>query len=440
MEKRLWYLEKNFNNLTSDEIVFLKCYIDSLSNEKELSIVEKKLIMKLAIKEKCEYYGYPAVDVIFAAISNQEGGHYDSKNNTIVLNENIFNSNVYNTSDKYPFYANQTTELERMLLIANHECEHYFQYYDVKEGTLSLKSFSWLIFSLLKKYTDTGSSEYKLNYSYKEAENYANIRGWYDTGMFLARHKSLKNRSESDGDFIAWLQSSARKNLANQKNTDNKNQIIEDYNIEQLKKIVSLHPSLIEKYPMLSIFFYPKSEGTKYGELKNINLLFNQYLEIENEYGKTKNRDQVEEEKSIYRQFFYYLLGKDASTVERQYSEVLFDLASYDLISLSDIFDIANKPEKQYEKIVEIKCKRIHTFISRLEQITPFDNDELGKEYYGKLSDRLKETLKVYETSKLMYRDSNEKVESFMKVFRNEFSLDDVEYRNPAGKKSAINI
>ena len=132
MEKRLWYLEKNFNNLTSDEIVFLKCYIDSLSNEKELSIVEKKLIMKLAIKEKCEYYGYPAVDVIFAAISNQEGGHYDSKNNTIVLNENIFNSNVYNTSDKYPFYANQTTELERMLLIANHECEHYFQYYDVK--------------------------------------------------------------------------------------------------------------------------------------------------------------------------------------------------------------------------------------------------------------------------------------------------------------------
>lgn len=434
MQKRLEFLEKEFNNLSSDEINYLRIIMDSLVNKEQLSITEKKLIMKMAIREKCEYYGYPIIDVDFANVNNSEGGHYEQKTNKIILNSNILSNNILENATLYPFFADQTRELDRILLISNHECEHYFQCFDYKKGILSRKSFSWIIFYLINKYTDKnsqGKSEYKVNYNFKEIENYANIQGWYDTGLFLARHKSLN----IDQDVLnkLWLQSSARQNISSQKGKDGKKEIIENYNIRELIEIVDKNPSVIDQIPILSNFFYVQRTPIKRGKLKDLTVLLSQYKMIEQQYGNEKSREQVEEEKFVYRQFFYYLIGKDASIVSSKYNDVLYELALYEFISLQGIFDIENKQEDSYERISKIKIDRICNFLNRLEE-------NKADKLCDKLMNIAKETLKVYETSKLMYNDYNASVEKYMRIIREFFSLDNIEYRNPEDRKSAINI
>ena len=156
---------------------------------------------------------------------------------------------------------------------------------------------------------------------------------------------------------------------------------------------------------------------------------------MKNNINATGNTEiyQVEEEKYVYRQFFYYLLGKDASIVSNGYETLLYDLALYDLISLQGIFDIAKKAPKSYERVSKIKADRINAFVDRLEELKAY-------ELCDNLRDKTQETLRVYETSKLMYRDTNNNVEASMLCLRNRFDLTEVESRNPEGRKSAINI
>lgn len=434
MNKRLEYLESNFNTLSEEELKYLRMIVDDIIDKDNLSLIEKKLIMKLAIREKCKQYGYPVIDIDFESFGNKEGGKYVAKEKRILLNEDELNSGLSSDSTLYPYYSDITTELDRMLLIANHECEHYFQKYDLENNKLTKGSFAFLLYHLFNRYTPVspnGKSEYQVNYNYKEIENYANTQGWYDTGMFLVRHKSSKVNRELVHKL--WLQSSVRQNVSYQKNKDGKTQIIEDYNMETLRRIVYIHPSLVEQYPLLSTFFYGKDYDKESGKLKGLDVLLSQYLKIEQDYGHGKTRYQVEEEKYVYRQFFYYLLGKDASIVSNGYETLLYDLALYDLISLQGIFDIAKKAPKSYERVSKIKADRINAFVDRLEELKAY-------ELCDNLRDKTQETLRVYETSKLMYRDTNNNVEASMLCLRNRFDLTEVESRNPEGRKSAINI
>lgn len=433
MQKTLEFFDDNFNRLSSSEVDYLRTIIDLLIKKSQLSLTEKKLIMKMAVREKCEYYGYPIVDVDFCMINDPQGGNYNYETNKITISSSIFSNKAFGDVTSYPFFANQSRELDRLLLIANHECEHYFQYFDYKKGILSRKSFSWLVNLLTNRYTSKnsqGQSEYQVNYGYREIENYANIQGWYDTGLFLTRHKSKLDRQ-----FLSklCLQSTARQSLASQKGRDGKRLIIEDYNIKQLMYIVYMHPSLVGNCPLLSYFFLGKEAGNKRGKLKDLDTLLYQYQLLEQQYGKTKGRYQVEEEKFVYRQFFYYLIGKDASMVPSQYDDVLYDLAFYDLISLEYLFDIEKKPEIPYQKVSKIKVNRIITFLNRLEENKAYD-------LLDKLMSTAKEVLKAYETSKLMYNDYNDSVEKCMQIIRDHFWLDDIEFRNPVGRISALNI
>lgn len=435
MNERLEYLEKNFDTLSEEKMTYLKKYIDSIINNKSFSLVEKRLIARLAIKEKCEYYGYPPVKVEFGKVEiGGAGGAYLYEKNKIMIDEDALKGDVYGDTNSYPFYGDKTTELERTLLISNHECEHYFQQYDLNNGILSKKSFSIMLQQLLNRFTKVskdGKNEYKVNYRYKEMENYANIQGWYDTDLFLARHGYSNEHQDIVGKL--WLQASARQNFSYQKNTDGKSEIIEDYNIKELIDIIYKHPSYIENYPFLSYFFYGKEFGKKYGVIKETDLLLEEYLHLEQEYGKTKTRTQINDEEFIFRQFLYYLIGKDASKVSSKYAKVLYDLTFHELASLQGLFDFQNKNEKAYEKIVGIKINRICNFINRLCEIN-------ASELYDELWYAAKETLKVYETSKLMYNDFNSIVDDYMKFLREKLSITDVEFRDPEERASAMNI
>ena len=142
MNERLEYLERNFDTLSEEKMIYLKKYIDSIINNNSFSLVEKKLIARLAIKEKCEHYEYPSVKVEFGKVGiDDAGGAYFHEENKIMIDENRLRGNVYGDTNSYPFHGDKTTELERILLISNHECEHYFQHYDLNNGILSKNLF-----------------------------------------------------------------------------------------------------------------------------------------------------------------------------------------------------------------------------------------------------------------------------------------------------------
>ena len=64
MTDRLKYLYNNFDKLTEEENMYLSSIVDQLINKKtNLEELEKKLLIKYAIKDKCQYYGYPIINV-----------------------------------------------------------------------------------------------------------------------------------------------------------------------------------------------------------------------------------------------------------------------------------------------------------------------------------------------------------------------------------------
>jgi len=133
-------------------------------------------------------------------------------------------------------------------------------------------------------------------------------------------------------------------------------------------------------------------------------------------------------------QFFYHLLDKGYEFNCLNGDVVLSDLIINDLWSLENLFDLRKKNANIYEHIVEIKINRIINAINLLMKYNKYD---LHSE---KIISVVREVLKVYETSKLMYSDSNEDVENYLNVLRQFFGLTEIEYRDPKGRSSALNI
>ena len=196
MTERLKYLFDNFDKLTDDENMYLSSIIDQLINKQvNLDELEKKLLIKYVIREKCQYYGYPLINVEFIDENNvpedkkEAGGWYNAKKETIFISSNTLIDSFKNDKG-YPFYPEFSNELERIIFVSLHECEHYFQYYDFTNNQFNLRTYYWTIYKISMI---NNPKEYSVNYSYKQIENYANIHGWHDTGLFLARHHYKRN-------------------------------------------------------------------------------------------------------------------------------------------------------------------------------------------------------------------------------------------------------
>lgn len=428
MTERLKYIYDNFDKLTNEEKAYLSHVINQLINKQtKLDDLEKKIIIKYAIKEKCQYYRYPTINVEFIEEKNvpeekkEAGGWYDAKKEIIFISSNTLKDS-FKKNQGYPFYPEFSNELERMIFVALHECEHYFQHHDFANNQFNLKAYYWIIYDITKM---NKPGEYKVNYSYKQIENQANIHGWHDTGIFLSKHHYNRNL-----DIIPFLQSTARQELSHQK--ADKTDLIEYYNVSSLIKQCFSHPSLVDSYHLLKEFFV--SEGNEKGTLKNIELLIDQYNQIERHHKST------EEKQKIYQEFFNYLFNKDINVINKNCGLIVLDLITSDLISLQGIFDYTNSKENEKRNVIKKKIKRIIKYYDAIERLNILGVQDIFDSISDIINDILKETLKVYETSKLMYNNFDEEIEKTINELRNRFNFFDVEFRNQEGRKSAINI
>lgn len=424
----LKYLFDNFDKLTDEENIYLSSIIDQLINKQvELDELEKKLLIKYAIREKCQYYGYPIINVEFLDEKNVPedkkgtGGWYDPKKETIIITHNTL-KNFFREDLGYPFYSEFSNELERMIFASLHECEHYFQHYDFANNQFNLRTYYWTIYKISKMNNPT---EYSVNYSYKQIENHANIHGWHDTGVFLAKHHYKGNT-----DIIPFFQSTARQELSHQK--AEKTDLIEYYNVLCLIWKCKESPYLIENYPILKEFFV--NDGNEKGSLKNLNLLVSQYNQLERHHKST------EEKQIIYHEFFNFLFNKDINLINNNCGLIVLDLITSDLISLQGIFDYTNSKESEKRNVIRKKVNRIIKYYDVIERLNLLNVQDAFGSIIDIITDRFKEMLKVYETSKSMYNNYDEKIEIIINELRNRFSYFDVELRNEEGRKSAINI
>ena len=428
MIERLKYLFDNFDKLTDEENMYLSSIIDQLINKQvELDELEKKLLIKYAIREKCQYYGYPIINVEFLDEKNVPedkkgaGGWYDSKKETIIITPNTL-KNSFKEDQGYPFYSEFSNELERMIFASLHECEHYFQHYDFVNNQFNLRTYYWTIYKISKMNNPT---EYSVNYSYKQIENHANIHGWHDTGVFLAKHHYKGNT-----DIIPFLQSTARQELSHQK--AEKTDLIEYYNVSCLISKCKENPYLIENYPILKEFFV--NDGNEKGSLKNLNLLVSQYNQLERHHKST------EEKQIIYHEFFNFLFNKDINLINNNCGLIVLDLITSDLISLQGVFDYTNSKEKEKRNVIRKKVSRIIKYYDVIERLNLLNVQDAFGSISDIINDRLKEALKVYETSKSMYKNYDEEIERTINELRNRFNYFDIESRYEEGRKSAINI
>lgn len=437
MDKRLEYLYANFYNLTNQEYQYIGLLIDNIiQTDRKISEIESRLIFKYAVREKCLANGYPVVKVQYRQIEGKNANkkaNYSFIKNIITVNTRLYNFvSIDGLPNGYPHYGEIKNELAHYLKIAFHECEHYFQYSDLMKGILNKNSFAIVLRRIFSKYIKpkNGENEYNLNYNFKESEMYANKKGWYETIMFLSVRGCKKEIIDEISNV--WLQTGARINLAIQKDHNYNSVIIEKYNIEELTRIVEEHSEVLEEYPLLKKFYFGKEYGPHYGKIKSLEKLINDYRTVENHYYNGKFRHEVEEEKYVYRQFLYYIFSQNKDLIEIKYKDILNDLIINDLISLQGVFDFQNKDVNEYRKVVSEKINRVIDFSICYNKNSDEEN--------CCLMSTISETLKVYETSKLMYGDKDDVVEAKIEKLREKFNIYDVEYRNPQGRKSAINI
>ena len=427
MSDKLSYLYSNMYNLDKDDMYLLSLIIKNIINkDSELTEKEKKLLIKYAVMEKCLYYKYPVIPVQFVAEQavpqdkKDAGGWY--RNGVIYITQNTLND-AFLQNKSYPFYGEFTNEVERLLLVPDHECEHYFQAFDCQNNRFTLGAYYYVIYQITKL---NEPEEYHKNYAYKQIENQANVRGWQDVSRFLAKHQYRKKST-----IFPALQSAARSELSHQKSE--KSDLIEYYNISSLIKHCYIQPNLIDKYPLLQEFFI--NCGNNKGLLKDTASL------IEN-YNILPRRHVVSQEKQIiYQEFFNYLFNQDINRIDENAGLLVFDLIESDLISLQGVFDYKDSKPIERKKVIQEKIDRIIKYYGALSDLnllgTPYDDNNTIEDTMTK---HLKETLKVYETAKDMYNNFDEDTESFVNQLRERFNYYDVETRPQVGRMSAINI
>ena len=436
-----------FYSFTDNQYAYLKEAIipKILAKGDKASVMEKKLLIRFAVQEKCLYRGYNPIQVQFQFLEGTKGGYYSNEKNIIIFNEVYLRGTPSSLRNQYPFFVGTTSLVDRMLLIAFHESEHYIQRVDLMNGIITKNSFAYLLYLVFNRniHPENNITEYTFNYSFKEIESYANEQGWYDVVWFYARMNY--SREQHKGPFIAWLECVARSHMSFQKEYDENgkihNKIIENYNIGMLSNIVKLLPKLLDEYPVLKEFYQVNG---KEGILKDPKVLVSNYMKLDSEYrqrwgegvkkGYDLKRVDVNETKYVYRQFFYHLLDKGYDFGCLNGDVVLNDLILNDLFSLQALFDVRKKDQNIYQHIVEIKVNRLVRAINLLMQHNKYDS------YIEDIIRAASEVLRVYETSKLMYSDANEEVENFVGILRQLFGLTEIEYRDPKGRSSAVNI
>ncbi len=460
----------SFYSLNERQYEYLKSNVmpgilRDIFNGSPVHLSTAELLIRFAIKEKCLSRGYEPVKVEFKETGANRAAGYDNLRNVIVFNTNFVDGTIYElnkndlnsqfnlSTDKYPSFNKSTRHIDRLFMCSFHECEHYFQYSDFESKILTKNSFSALLNIIFNTRIDNHNY---LNYAYKEIENYATTEGWYDVSWFYAK-MGIK-QAQTIKPFRAWLQSIARNEGAFQNEITSEGttikSIIEDYNISKLSEVIKAHKGYLytKGYEMLN-HFYDRNTG----DIKPVIELVRDYNDLDRKYieeykkrsalGYDTKRLDPSEPKYVYRQFFYYLLSKGSKFDFYGADSVLTDMANNDLRSLEYIFDFKNKDENT-PIIVEKKIERVLGVLSLLSQNksiyckTP-ENPEDSNRYHERVSSiisNVSETLKVYETSKLMYSDSNPLIERSMQNIRKQLGLHTVEYREPKGRESALNI
>ena len=210
-----------------------------------------ELIVNHLLSEKCLARGYPRIPILFKTLKKGTNGLY---NNGII-------------------YIDLNNSVDKIIFTIFHECEHYFQDYDLNNNIVNVNSIAMVIRKIF-------NNTYLKEYSKVDIERLANIQANFD--------------------ILSYNTSSRYKKITN-------NYHFPEYTLTALISIIKKQPYLLKQYPILIEFF------NKDGSLKNIDTLLKQYKNIKKDFSKHHHINTdilIEDKQYVYKEIFNYIINK----------------------------------------------------------------------------------------------------------------------------------
>lgn len=341
-----------------------------LNTNRNISISEKNFLLQYITYKRTSELKLPLVNVYFSKKDlygnskfNELGISY-TYTGIIYINENIFKNNFNTIYDRVSF----GTEMINTLF---HEIEHYKQYAYLKEGVLNKSTFAQIKNTLFDKYlSNNRTSEYDLNYEYREIEREADINSWYLTSKLLSQYSKKKKFEEIETCFNEYSKRNMQQAYSWQKSKGlfgYKKKIINEYNNENLINIIKYNPNELKRFPHLKCFF--KEDGN----LHDFNELICRYTELDI-INTTESRGMQD----CFKEFInYYILNHSIKNHIKHFSNdeliCLFDLINDNIINdLKKIEDLCmGIDDKNYEdfKFILLKLKNnVDKYIGVIEK------------------------------------------------------------------------
>ena len=169
-----------------------------------------------------------------------------------------------------------------------HETQHALQDYKARQNPDSVVALEYAEWKLFRKYyNDSNDSIYKSNYKYVEIEIDAENQGYHRTDWIygrLAQSEFIDEHTKQELRNLRDINRARKKGYEQERPThyeysvsiDGKPIRKETFNVEQLNKIINVHPEELKNYPSLNKLYYEDGTPRSFEEMITSDIFINQ--------------------------------------------------------------------------------------------------------------------------------------------------------------------
>lgn len=335
--------------------------------------------------------------------------------------------NIYKNPDQADIYY--------LMMVSFHELTHSHQHYENEKGKSSSSSMAYVVKNILNQNihghsVDTNNkSEYSVNHDSTEYEMQADEESWKQCGHFIAEHRrQYAYKNGLDTKEIIELERkcsinqraiSARRAFSLKKDLNDNLIYYSQYDIQNIVKIVTQNPNIIENYPMLKKYFDKSGKmDTSIMFNENITSIDGTGLDVNNsgmefatyifDYGKNKLLEKISSKQLDEKQLENLMLN-----IYNVMHQNVLKIRDFDKLSDEEKnnkttdhkFDLQNNSDKIYNYFFEKTANELYTAMEVLYTIgNNYPNIDMSRldhtKYFVSYFTELLPKTRNYDTSK----------------------------------------
>ena len=303
-----------------------------------------------------------------------------SSENKVIMNRDFLNIKFDSISDSKVAYRKKGNDFTFLMIVLFHEMTHNYQNFLSKKPELNDNGLSYAISKILHKELH----DYKDNHDNDDMEIFATVTGWHICRDFFQEHFPILQDNNKKSELLNNCKNNsiytlARHSFAIKSDKENKLFTRDDYDFENLAKIIKNKPNYLNLFPCLKRFFnnegeinvdicfYPNSlwENSIITKSFISYLLTNHKVELSKKIGDSKFKNSEEDfvrnvRDCIQRDIYAYLDTFNSKAKMGEYIEKKeFDKVQYSL--LKKVIVSFETLESLADKIKNSNPKNTHT-------------------------------------------------------------------------------